>query len=108
MSKMDNRNMSRQGRVGSDLSSSESVMGLQQKKIIKQILDYDIMDVRTYKGYKGDLLLEVTTLSSEVSLYVKEDAEKLGFEVVMIQDVIAVYKIYCILYLNDSYSLKAI
>jgi hypothetical protein len=108
MSKMDNRNMSRQGRVGSELSSSEAIMGLQQKKMIKQILDYDIMDVRTYKGYKGDLLLEVTTLSPEVSTYVKDDAEKLGFEVVTIKDAISVYKVYCILYVNDSYSLKVI
>jgi hypothetical protein len=109
MSKRDSRNINRMGRVGSELNSSECSMGQKQKSIIALVLEYDIIDVRTYKGYKGDLLLEVTTLSNDVTSYIESDAKALGFEVVILQDTIAVYKVYCILYnMSNAYSLKSI
>lgn len=98
MSKIDNADINLIGRVGTI-----------QKDMIALVLVYDIIDVRTYKGDKGDLLLEVSTLSNNDALEIECDAKSLGFEVVILQDAIAVYKVYCILYnTSNVYALKSI
>ncbi|MDX1296154.1 MAG: hypothetical protein R3302_07795 [Sulfurimonadaceae bacterium] len=80
-----------------------------RKDIIKYALNFDILNVNTYSGYKGDLLVKITTLESDDYIVdsIRDKAKELGMEVV-IKDNKAhlLYEIYCIIPDDDSYGLK--
>jgi len=90
----------------SALPSSENSMDDIRKKLIRKALDFDIIDIRSYTGYKGDEIVEVTTMDNEVAKMIKSIAELLGLEVVVQQDALKIYKIFCIKEATDIYKLK--
>ena len=81
---------------GSQLSSSEDSMSNVRREIIRQVLNLDIIDIRTYTGYKRDLLIEVTTMDPGVIYAIKGIADSFGVETSMAMDARSIHKIYCI------------
>lgn len=94
------------GKSVSKLASSENNMNDERKEIIRQALEFDIIDIRSYTGYKGDLLVEITTVEPDVIRSLKKIAETLRLETVIQKDILAIYKIYCISPSSNAYELK--
>ena len=94
------------GKAVSHLTSSDNSMSEQRKKMIKHALEYDIIDVRSYRGYKGDLLIEITTMDEDAVKALKKIAEIVGFEVEVHHNVLSIYEIYCICPSESVYELK--
>ncbi len=86
--------------------SSDNNMNDERKEIIRQALEFDIIDIRTYTGYKGDLLVEITTMEPDVMRSLKKIAETLGLETVIQKDILMIYKIFCISPSSNVYELK--
>ena len=102
----DSENLWSDRRAASSLTSSEHDMSDQRKDIIRQALAFDIVDIRSYTGYKGDLLVEITTMEPAVIASLKKVAEALEFETVIQKDIISLYKIFCISPSSNVYDLK--
>ena len=94
------------GKSIAHLDSSENSMDDDRKEIIKQALGLDIIDIRTYSGYKGDLLVEITTMDPSVIASIKHIASTLSMETVMHEDLLSIFKIYCISASHEGYDLK--
>jgi len=90
----------------SGLEASEGSMSDDRKEMIRRALEFDIIDIRSYAGYKGDLLTEVTTMDENVIQSLKEISETLGFETVVKRNRVGVYEIFCIAPSADIYDLK--
>ncbi|GEM_PF-1293059 len=102
------RFMSRQyGKVPSALEASHESMSDVRKAIIRSSLEYDIRDIRTYAGYKGDLLVEITSSSLDVIDRLEAEAKKLGMETVVKERFdVGIHELYCITPDEDLYELK--
>ena len=94
------------GKAVSHLTSSDNSMNDKQKKVIRHALDYDIIDIRSYRGYKGDLLIEITTMEKDAAEALKKIAEIVGLEVEIHQNILSIYEIYCIYPSESVYDLK--
>ena len=94
------------GKSISQLESSEGSMEDERKEIIRRALEFDIIDIRTYGGYKGDLLVEITTTNPSVAKSIENIAKILGIETVTQQDVLSVFRIFCITPSSEGYDLK--
>lgn len=90
----------------SKLPSSKHTMDEARKEMIRKALDFDIIDVRSYAGYRGDMLVEFTTLSRETVESLKKIAEEIGLDVTVRQDPVLIYQVYCIALTEDIYGLK--
>lgn len=90
----------------SKLPTSEHTMDESRRAMIRRALDLDIVDVRSYAGYRGDMLVEFTTMSEETVQSLKIIAEDLGLEVTVRQDPLQIYQVYCIALTEDTYGLK--
>jgi hypothetical protein len=88
------------------LVSSESSMSKERKEIIHQALKFNIVDIRSYAGYKGDMLVEITSMDPNVVESLKHSAEKLGLETVIKKNRLDVYELFCISPSSDIYDLK--
>lgn len=86
--------------------TSELEMDNKRKELIRKAIDFDIIDVRSYAGYRGDLLVEFTTLSQKTVLSLKRLAESMGMEVVVKQNAVMLFEVYCISLVEDIYKLK--
>ena len=93
-------------KAASLLPSSENSMDDIRKTLIRMSLEFDIIDIRSYVGYKGDPLIEITTMYEEMAKSLKNSAEKLGLEAVIHRDNLMVYKLFCIGKPSDIYELK--
>ena len=93
-------------KAASSLTSSEHDMSDHRKEIIQQALKFNIVDIRSYTGYKGDLLVEITSMEPDVIQSLKKAAEALKFETVIQQDIISLYKIFCVSPSSNVYDLK--
>ena len=93
-------------KAASALPSSDSSMDDDRKELIRKALEFDIIDIRTYVGYQGDMLVEITSLDRGVIESLKKSAEELGFETVIKKDVIDIQKLFCITPATDIYDLK--
>jgi len=93
-------------KAASSLPSSEGSMDDDRKEMIRRALEFDIIDVRSYLGYKGDSLLEIITMHSDVIQTLKKTAEEMGFDTVVQKDTIDEYKLFCIKPATDIYDLK--
>ena len=93
-------------KAASNLTSSEHDMSDQRKEIIRRALNFNIVDIRSYRGYKGDMLVEITSMENDVIRSIKSIAETLAFEVVIQKDIISLYKIFCISPSSNIYDLK--
>lgn len=80
----------------------------ERKKIIRYALDHDIIDVHTYNGYKGDLVVRITVKDKDAMLAIRKYALASGIKEVVIKenkDVIQ-YEIYCITEDEGTYHIK--
>ena len=90
----------------SSLPSSENSLDVVRKKMIQESLDFDIVDIRTYIGYKGDPILEISTMHLPVAEALEEIAKGFEFEVVIQKTMLNIYKVFCIGEPNNIYALK--
>jgi len=93
-------------KAASALPSSENNMSEIRKNLIRKSLNFDIIDIRSYTGYKGDSIVEITTMSKDVTKAIKSITEILGLEVVIQENALKVYNIFCIEKATDIYELK--
>ena len=85
------------GRNISALDTSEADLNDLRKEMIRFALDYPIHDIRTYAGYKGDLIVEITTSNISLLDVLKNHAQSLGMETVIKEKrEIQIHEIYCI------------
>lgn len=94
------------GKAVSHLTSSDNSMSDKRKKVIKHALEYDIIDIRSYRGYKGDLLIEITTMENSAAEAIKKIVEIIGLEVEVHKNVLSIYEVYCICPSESAYELK--
>jgi len=91
----------------SALETSDSDLSDVRKEMIRFSLDYPIHDIRTYSGYKGDLLVEITVSSLDLLDLLKSHAESLGMQtVVKIKRELRIHELYCITPDDQIYKLK--
>jgi len=96
------------GKASSALEASHEEMSQVRKDIIRYALDFPIRDIRTYSGYKGDLLVEITTGVDEILPKIKAHAESLGMEVVVKERYdTRIHQIYCIIPDENIYGIKS-
>jgi hypothetical protein len=96
------------GQATSALEASQNDMCETRKQMIRFALDQrPIRDIRTYAGYKGDLLLEITTTDYDLLTVLKEHAESLGMNTVIKEKHdLGIHEIYCITPDEDIYDIK--
>ena len=95
------------GKAASALEASHEALSDIRKQMIRFALDFPIRDIRTYGGYKGDLLVEITTGDEEILPKLKAYAESLGMETVVKERYdTRIHEIYCIVPDEDVYGLK--
>ncbi|MBN2871098.1 MAG: hypothetical protein JXK04_09120 [Campylobacterales bacterium] len=83
-------------------------MQTERKKILQYALDHEIGDVHTYSGYRGDLIVKITTKQKASVLAIREFALSLGVkEVIVKQNTVEGYEIYCVTPDENVYGLKA-
>lgn len=81
-----------------------------RKEIIRYALDFDILNIQTYSGYKGDLLVKITMPDSDDATlrHLRQKALDLGMEVVVKDNKhYLIYELYCIIPDETAYGLKA-
>lgn len=82
----------------------------ERKNIIRYALDYNIIDVHTYPGYKGDLVVRITVKDKNDVLAIRRYALSLGIKEVVIKenkDVVQ-YEIYCVTEDEGAYHIKEV
>jgi len=81
-------------------------MSDKRKKVIRHALEFDIIDIRSYRGYKGDLLIEITTMKSDVAESLKKIIEMVELEVEVHKNTLSIYEVYCIAPSESAYEFK--
>lgn len=96
------------GREPSSLEASHEDMNDVRRDIIRFALEqHPIRDIRTYAGYRGDLLVEITTPDPDLIPRLKEYAESLGMETtVKMKFDVSIHEIYCITPNEDIYEIR--
>lgn len=80
----------------------------ERKKIIRFALDFNIIDIHSYPGYKGDLVVRITVKDKEAVIAIRRYALELGIKEVVIKenkDVLQ-YEVYCITEDLGAYHIK--
>ncbi|MFC2074249.1 hypothetical protein ACFLR3_03255 [Campylobacterota bacterium] len=91
----------------SSLETSESDLSHLRKDMIRFALNYPIHDIRTYSGYKGDLLVEITASNLELLYFLQSHAESIGMQtVVKVKRDLCIHELYCITPDDQIYKLK--
>lgn len=80
----------------------------ERKQIIRYALDFNIADIHTYSGYKGDLIVKINTKEKDVVIAIRKFALSLGLKEVVIKqnNDLVQYEIYCITKDEDAYHIK--
>lgn len=95
------------GKTASALEASHEALSDVRKQMIRFALDFPIRDIRTYSGYKGDLLVEITTGDDGILSQLKAHAESLGMEAVVKERYdTRIHEVYCIVPDESIYGLK--
>ena len=85
------------GRSVGELPASSQDLAQERKDIIRYALSLNIRDVRTYSGFKGDLLVEITSSDKDVIAKIKVWAENLEMKTVVKENAMTnIYEIFCI------------
>jgi len=85
------------GRDIGHLPSSSQDMAQERKDIIRFAIGLNIRDIRTYAGFKGDLLVEITATESDVINKIKAWAENLEMKTVVKENVMTgLHELFCI------------
>lgn len=79
-----------------------------RKKIIQRALDFDIANIYTYSGYKGDLIVKITSTERQTIIALRQFALSLGIKEVVIKQNhdMKLYEIYCVTEDEGTYHLK--
>lgn len=82
----------------------------ERKKIIRFALDYNIQQISTYSGYKGDLIVKIITKDKDALSAIRSFALSLGIKEVVIKQNMNMnnYEIFCITPDEDVYGLKTV
>lgn len=82
----------------------------ERKKIIRFALDYNIQQLSTYSGYKGDLIVKIITKDKDALSAIRNFALALGIKEVVIKQNTSMsnYEIFCVTPDDDVYSLKTV
>ncbi len=95
------------GRSIGALPSSAHDMQQERKDVIKFALGLEIKDIRTYGGYKGDELVEITSTDMEVLKKIKAWATNLGMETALKENpMTSVHELFCITPDEEVYGLS--
>lgn len=80
-----------------------------RKNIIRYALDHDIEDINTYSGYKGDLIVKITSKERNSVLAIRKHALELDMlEVVIKQNPVSMaFEIYCVTPDDNVYHVKS-
>lgn len=83
-------------------------MQAKRKRIIEHALQYEIEDINTYSGYKGDLILKITTKEKASMMAIRAFALDLGvLEVVLKHNPdTLIFEIYCVTEDANVYTIK--
>lgn len=83
-------------------------MQVERNKIIRYALDFNIEDVNTYSGYKGDLIVKITTKDKDVVIAIRKYAISLGVEDVVVKHNpnLVLYELYCVTANEAVYHIK--
>lgn len=84
-------------------------MQSERKQIIQYALDFDIDDINTYAGYKGDLIVKITTRDIHAVASIRHFADELNLKEVVVKQNphIDEYEIFCVTPDKEVYHLKA-
>ena len=94
------------GRSIGDLPFSTHVLSQERKDIIKLALSLDIKDIRTYAGYRGDLLVEITASDLDILNKIKGWAENMDMKTVIKENpMTTIHELFCITEDEDVYAL---
>ncbi len=94
------------GKAVGNLAPSTDNMSKVRKDIIKFALGFEIKDIRTYAGYKGDLLVEVMATDIDVLKKIKSWAENLGMETALKENPMTmIHALFCITPDEEVYEL---
>ena len=94
------------GKQVGTLASSTSNMSQVRKDIIKFSLNHEIKDIRTYSGYKGDLLVEIMANDLDILHTIADWAHNLGMETVIKENpMTSIHALFCITPDEDVYAL---
>jgi hypothetical protein len=78
----------------------------ERKRIIQYALQFDIHDIHTYSGYKGGLVVKITTRSADIVNTIEKYALSIPVdEVVVKKNHLMQFEIFCITK-DDVYDLK--
>lgn len=80
----------------------------ERKKIIRFALDYNIFDIHSYPGYRGDLVVRITVKDKTAVLAIRRYALDLGIKEVVIKENkdLSQYELYCITEDEGAYHIK--
>lgn len=83
-------------------------MQSERKKIIRYALDYEIEDINTYSGYKGDLIAKIVTKDLKAAVELQRYARSLNILDVVVKHNpnLEIYEIYCVTKDSHVYHLK--
>ena len=83
-------------------------MQTKRKKIIQQALEYEIEDINTYSGYKGDLIVKITTKDRPAMMAIRKFALELDILEVVLKHYAGndLYEVYCVTQDDKVYNLK--
>jgi hypothetical protein len=83
-------------------------MQAERKKIIQYALDYDIEDINTYSGYKGDLIVKLTTKDMKAVVAIRKFAMDLSIKEVVVKQNqhLLKFEIFCVTPDKEVYHLK--
>lgn len=83
-------------------------MQVERKQIIQFALDFDIENINTYAGYKGDLIVKITTKDIHAVTAIRRFANDLDIKEIVIKQNphLLEFEIFCITPDKEVYNLK--
>lgn len=83
-------------------------MQLERKKIIRYALDFDIKEINTYAGYKGDLIVKITTSDMKAVTEIRKYANSLDIKEVVVKQNphLLEFELFCVTPDKEVYHLK--
>lgn len=83
-------------------------MQIERKLIIRFALDFSIKDINTYAGYKGDLIVKITTCDMKAVTAIRKYAYTLNIKEVVVKQNphLLEFEIFCVTPDKEVYHLK--
>lgn len=83
-------------------------MQAERKQIIQYALDFDIDDINTYAGYKGDLIVKITSRDIHAIAAIRHFADELNLKEIVVKQNphIEEYELFCVTPDKEVYHLK--